>query len=69
MASRKYSSVSQVENNEENQSTSDKYFANMYTLCDTDTSPKQRKYIGAVAIVGVVIIALITGNKFLPRLA
>ena len=60
MTSRKYSSVSQFENNGENQNSTEKYYSNRRTSCDT--SPKQKKYIGAIAIVGVVIIAImITG--------
>ena len=59
MTSRNYSSVSQFENNEENQDRTEKYFPNLCTSCDT--SPKQRKYIGAVAFVGVFIIAIIIG--------
>ena len=60
MTSRNYSSVSQFENNEENQNSTEKYFPNLCKSCDT--SPKQRKYIGGVAIVGLFVIATIIGR-------
>ena len=60
MTSRNYSSVSQFENNEENQDRTEIYFPNLCTSCDT--SPKQRKCIGAVAFVGAFIIAIIIGR-------